>query len=170
MFGRGRAVANIQRVQRRLHQLSGLAAPRATQPRCFGCKGCRLQAGVYLQNPPLLQTAGCHSPYSPPHPDQDCMRALTHGECDQLKLCWARIPGVGGGWQRHDRNGFRGRGGGEGSHPTPSLLVSWVWHRFRGPHYGAFCSDISGPGFPEPCDYRARVRGRRLLAPPGRPL
>ena len=101
--------ANIQRVRCRLHQLSCLAAPRATAPRCFGCKGCRLQPGVYLQNPPLPQTAGCHSPYSPPHPDQDCMRALTHGECDQLKLCWARIPGVGGGWQRHDRNGFRGR-------------------------------------------------------------
>ena len=92
-------------------------------PRCFGCKGCsRLQPGVYLQNPPLLQTAGCHSPYSPPHPDQDCMLVLTHGECDQLKLCWARIPGVGGGWQRHDRNGFRGRGGGEG--PIP-LRLSW---------------------------------------------
>ena len=83
--------------------------------------------------PLLLQTAaGCCSP-DPPPPDRDCMRALTHGECDQLKLCWARIPGVGGGWQRHDRNGFRGRGGGEGSHPTPSLLVSWAWHRFRGP-------------------------------------
>ena len=83
---------------------------RATHPRCFGCGGgCRLQQGVYLQYSPLLQTAGCRSPDSPP-PDQDCMRALTHGECDQLKLCWARIPGVGGGWQRHDRNGFGGRG------------------------------------------------------------
>ena len=49
---------------------------------------------------------------------------------------------------------------------TPSLLVSWAWQRFRGPHYQASCSDISGPGFPEPCDYRARVRGAQVISAP----
>ena len=43
-----------------------------------GADCCR---GVYLQYTPLLQTP------DPPPPDQDCMRTLTHGECDQLKLC-----------------------------------------------------------------------------------
>ena len=43
-----------------------------------GADCCR---GVYLQYTPLLQTP------DPPSPDQDCMRTLTHGECDQLKLC-----------------------------------------------------------------------------------
>ena len=47
----GKAVANIQRVQCRLRQLSCLA-PCATDPRCFGCFGCRLQRGVYLISTP----------------------------------------------------------------------------------------------------------------------
>lgn len=47
------------------------------------------------------------------------MRALTHGECDQLKLCWARIPGVGGGMTGMDSGGVEGERG-----PIP-LRLSW---------------------------------------------
>ena len=79
--GSSSAVANIQRVQCRLHQLSCLAPPLQQSRDVLASGGADCSRGVYLQYTPLLQTP------DPPPPDQDCMRTLTHGECDQLKLC-----------------------------------------------------------------------------------
>ena len=120
--------ANIQRVRCRLHQLSCLAL--CSTPRCFGCfrHSCS-------RSPSWARLHARLAPWR-----------MWSIEMMPRENPWRWYASQPEAWPEWILGAMI---------PTLSRLVSWAWHRSRfGPlcHACCCCSDISGPGFPEPCD------------------